>query len=488
MKKLSLVIIMLIAGTIIFIRWKNSPVTQDPPFNITFSPFAPKDLDSNATPEQLAAFAWNEFLALNWQSSYRLNGKRDYPNLSWSYDQQQPGLTVWETYAHRTELRPYDDKMQHFDDPPHYSIGDVPIPNLLKTDSFKLFNNLDENNEIGSCDVFAHNKTLRVLYQAKVNKEEYQYIYDHFNTKDSLLAASTATSKLISNPDNYYKAGGPCNITQKGIICLPCGGNIDSSGQEVTGAIEVKTAWRELTEQETQEVVKTRRYLTRAVIVYVKKGGVTYFTNKVYALIGMHIIHKTKNYPAFIFATFEHVDVQKSNMTYVERDPVTGNEIPGSSRTNYPRLKNPIPAVAQASSRYVSEILRRKNGYNPLQYYQLVGVQANPERDTAEISRFLANYVIESDSTLGLFKGSGLHHPHDNGVNTLYNHRLLTVTGCQGCHGTAQRLLGTDFSFLLDTIQKPVKVPDGSGTTDKLSRYVNAFSAIEARNNADQKK
>ncbi|TWF41338.1 hypothetical protein FHW36_103142 [Chitinophaga polysaccharea] len=187
-------------------------------------------MDSNATPEKMAAFAWNEFLALNWESSYRLNGKRDYPNLNWSYKQLPAGLAVWETYAHRTELRPYNDMMQDFDNPPHYSIGDVPIPNLLKTDSFKLFNNLDENNEIGSCDVFAYGKTLRVLYQAKVNREEYQYIHDHFKTKESLLAASTATSKLINNPDNYYKAGGPCNITEKGIICLPCGGNIDSSG------------------------------------------------------------------------------------------------------------------------------------------------------------------------------------------------------------------------------------------------------------------
>jgi hypothetical protein len=488
MKKLSLVIVMIIAGTMLFIRWRNSPSTKKAPFDITFSPFAPKDLDINATPEQLAAFAWNEFLALNWQSSYRQNSKRDDPDLNWSYEQLPAGLTVWETYAHRTELRPYDNKMQDFDNPPHYSIGDVPIPGLLKTDSFLLFNNLDENNEIGSCDVFAHNKTLRVLYQAKVNKEEYQYIQDHFGTKDSLLAASTATGKLIRNPDEYYKAGGPCNITQKNIICLPCGGNINSAGKELTGAIEVKTAWRELTEQETQEVVKTRRYLTRAVIVYVEKGGVTYFTNKVYALIGMHIIHKTKNYPDFVFATFEHVDVQKSNMTYVERDTVTGNEIPGRSYTNYPRLKNPIPAVAQASSKYVSELLRKKYAYNPLQYYQLIGVQANPEKDNAEISRYLANYGIESDSTLGLFKGSGIRHPHDNGVNTLYNHQLLSVTGCQGCHGTAQRMLGTDFSFLLDTIQKPVRVPDGSGTTDKLSRYINAFSAIEARNNANQKK
>ena len=38
---------------------------------------------------------------------------------------------------------------------------------------------------------------------------------------------------------------------------------------------------------------------------------------------------------------------------------------------------------------------------------------------------------------------------------------MISMGGCQGCHGVAQGALGTDFSFLLDNGNgKPVYSPD----------------------------
>src|SRR5437588_54023 len=66
----------------------------------------PPTTDSDA---QLAAFAWQQFLALCWQSDYNTTScSRGAPDTSWNfsmaYKQGQP--LVWETYAHRSELRP----------------------------------------------------------------------------------------------------------------------------------------------------------------------------------------------------------------------------------------------------------------------------------------------------------------------------------------------------------------------------------------------
>src|SRR5688572_13882568 len=76
-------------------------------FNFTASPYPPTDIDSNATDTALAAYAWQEFLALNWKSSYGLTGLKGEPDTTWTYISDKNGVpdtVVWETYAHRTEL------------------------------------------------------------------------------------------------------------------------------------------------------------------------------------------------------------------------------------------------------------------------------------------------------------------------------------------------------------------------------------------------
>lgn len=454
------------------------PVTQQPsPFDgIVFEPFPPIELDSNATPEQLVSFAWNEFLALNWKSSYSANGKRDYPDTSWSYTADSlpfPDLVVWETYAHRTELRPYSDTMQPFDNPPHYSFGDKLYPQNAQT-SFTLFNNLDENNEIGSCNVFAHvnkyQQQYQVLYQAKANRQEYDYLYNNYPTKARLLAATTHTGNLLQDSlSAYYAAGAPCDCEPgKNIVCLPCGGSQDA-GQ---GTMEVKTAWRRLTAEDDPS-----RFFTRNVITYTTQGDSIIYVNDIYGLIGLHIIHKTRNYPAFVFATFEQVDVEQANMGLVLLNSKGTDS--GPLQADYKRL-HPVTDIANASTQYVHDQLKERNPRSIWQYYRLTGVQGKPTNDKTSFNYFLANYVIESDSTLANFHGGGFGTPFNDSANLVYQGQRITMGGCQGCHGVAQQRVGGDFSFLMDTVGKPVHKPDIGISSSKLQRYVRALQAISA--------
>jgi hypothetical protein len=473
--KLSSLVLLSAVGLVWACGTSEKPVEEvfaSPSFNINFSMTPPPDLlDSNATPQQLVEFAWEEFLALNWQSSYDSDGLRDHPDPNWSYNDSSmayPSLAVWETFAHRTELRPATDVMLPFDTAPHYSFGNMPAPQPGSNASFGLFNMLDENNEIGSCDIYAHTNThgkdYRVLFQAKVNRDEYEYILNKYPTQSKLKAATAYNLSILKN-SNEYAPGvlNSCNVPANFAgISLPCG-NLKT---KKIGAIEVKTAWRELTALDD-----STQFFRRKVIRFVENAGKFYYENKEYALIGIHIIHKTNNYEDFVFATWEHVGVEKDGMGYEKLDS-NGKEV-GKFYKNYPRL-HPIADITNQSTAYVHAQLKKMNPKSIWQNYRLVGVQAKPTNDTKAFSFFLANYVIESDSTLGNFRGSGIGNPFDNGDNTLYRGQRVSMGGCQGCHGVAQTTLGTDFSFLLDTVGKPVQNPDADGDKTKLLRLITA--------------
>jgi len=260
------------------------------------------------------------------------------------------------------------------------------------------------------------------------------------------------------------------------VLCLPCGGAPipGGNGRTYTGAMEVKTAWRPLTPKDDPS-----RFFTRTVISYQKDpggSGRVYYTNTTYALIGLHIIHKTQNYPNFVFATFEQVDVEQDHMGYVALDS-TGKET-GPLHANFPRL-HPIPAIADSSTAYVHRELLKKNPNSIWQYYRLVGVQGNPTNDENSFSFFLANYVIESDSTLGNFRGSSIATPFNGKANALYMGHGISMGGCQGCHGVAQTKLGGDNSFLMDTIGKPVYLPDIANPNSKLQKYIRTLQQLD---------
>lgn len=445
---------------------------------LSFSAYPPKDVAANATPEQLIQFAWDEFIALTWKSSYSSDGKRDNPDQSWSwnnYTGAYPDLVVWETYAHRTELRPANaHPMQNFDAAPVYTFEKQPLPANPQA-NFQLFNNLDENNEIGSCNLYAHykkyQKTNQVLYQAKVNRDEYDYIKQNYPNSSVLLAATTKTLNNIKQYNAYYQgATSTCNCPDtEGVICLPCGGSpIPGGTGTYTGAMEIKTAWRKLTPEDNPA-----DFFVRNAIYYEdgQNGGTTY-NNGDFALIGIHIIHKTTNYPDFIFATWEHVGVEGDDMAY---------ELLDGSNTivdDYKRF-HPIPAVVDKANKAVHAQMKAKNPNTIWQNYRLVGVQGAPTNDTTSFSYFLANYVIESDPALADFHGSGVGAPFDGGVNILSNGQRLTMGGCKGCHGVAQITLGTDFSFLLDTVGKPVPEPDILGPLPARKVAMEKLSALE---------
>lgn len=492
----------------------------------------PHDVSSsNPTQVELARFAWKEFIALNWPSSYKVDSKRGNPNTSKTAMDfvkigQDPNTPlVWQTYMHRAELFPYvtANFPSSFDVPPHYAYKDT-IPNLenpkiLLSSQDTIFNNLDETSEINLCTVFTTGDSTapgavsnaptasflpgaprRVIYEAKANRVFYNYIkdkvlYDTITKK----AMSDYTNRRISNATSADTLGGiyPCPNNDS-LICFPHGiaGVADS-----LGSIEVKASWRQLSEAE----YNSGRFLT-APILYYRQGTPTnsadstvYFqvisgkvtaSERPFGLVGLHIIHKTKNVPTYVFATFEQVDnldyqLPQNDLFLYNRN---WNVVVDSSKITIRNRIHSITSTTMAVNEQVKRQVRALDTASVWQYYQLIGTQgpANGNQDTTNF--LLANIVTETNEVLANFVGTldatngVIGNP--NGVNVHKGRKFFVQGGCKGCHGNSQK---TDFSFITangpfegepDVVNQPLliqKPPQTGGPLQPAPGTVSGF-------------
>ena len=421
----------------------------------------PKDVPSqsqDASISELAKFAWLEFVALNWPADSESRGFPDKSKPNGFITSSQVGAAtytpVWQTYWHRNELFPATGKTpvkptKNDSSKPIYQYNQTYDYRGTGTGNYKLWNNLDEVNELGEDIVFAHsttstlNKEYQVLYEAKMNYAGSKYVYDNKLYKSSVRnAKSKATMNSMANQ-------GVCGADPSTYICLPCG-DLET---ETEGNIEIKAAWRKLTTDE----VNSKSYHTQNVIYYhnVKTGEniKSYYENATMGLVGLHIIHKTKTFPTYVYATFEHKDNLSSDIVYTELEKTPfGDKVTPGVYTKIERT-HPIPEVIDIINGIVELDLASKNSI--WQNYKLINVQAKPidvskikpsEKDDPKNSYFyMSNSVIESNKELQTFTGSLTNA----GVgNVTYNNNLINMGGCMGCHGHAQQA-GTDFNFLI---------------------------------------
>lgn len=430
---------------------------------------------SGASIQDLAIFAWREFVALNWLAMDpattgirgRPNVNADFVNIQADMDGNFP-LVVWQTYRHKNELFPYGgetDPNFDFSAPTYKYAG----PALLQADgaTLNIFNNLDETSEIGLCTMFAHN-TTRVAYEAKVNRSVFDYANSNkltycddkghcppLTTPPSDTGLTAARSKTSGDLAQY---GGICGADKDlSIVSLPCG-DAAVAGDLGEGAIEIKAAWRQLTDDE----MKSGRFFTQKVIFYT---GQQYskkqtYNNAVYGLIALHIIHKTKSFPGFVFASWEQVDNYDDTTNQNTQDlkfTNTGTMLPNIPVTRAHPIHSQIPPVNDA----VHAAFTAKDPTTVWQYYRLIGVQATPVNGPPLATApkddlsyyYLANIVVETNQPLQNFFGgldsTGSPAPFQNVYLNGASGSPFQMGGCQGCHGTQGQSVGGDMSRLI---------------------------------------
>lgn len=463
----------------------------------------------NITHAEYARFAWRQFIHFNspaQKSGVDVAGKSPVvrgsidPNrnfaASGASDFHRSGITagsnfssnqlLWETFAHRSELFPLGSaprgNLATLD--PEYAFQNVKV---ASTDA--RFNNLDENTQIGQNQIFFPKNGSTpsanpqddyiILFQARVNPVEYEYIKSIYN------AESPPTSLEL-----------PPNGTNPG------------------ESVEVKSAWREM----TPALIASGRYHTAEALYYYEENGKTQAKVATFGLVGLHILRKMENYPTFVYTTFEQVDnlttpdskdtglyvVNLYNQMQYDASVPQGTRPSAILNTGSNRTVVPLPLAGAITSENGYDVIPGKfdvpHGFsgpikvqNPpvgtsavydvnnevqkamakapgfeksvWKYYRLVGLQVLPTNEDSSITPakpdpltqdyYLANIVIESSQPgIQLFKG-GVKDPHPDkqdftllakrglpsilGVKKLPpNSDQLVMGGCMGCHGNAQ--------------------------------------------------
>ncbi|QVN21450.1 hypothetical protein [Burkholderia pyrrocinia] len=325
---------------------------------ITISCTLPADIPGgapSASPAEAAKFAWQEFIALNWPALARNNNSepRDKPDPGQPFG--KAGYTdplVWHTYRGKVEIYPgtgmpagYDEGKPRdygYDVRPVYTYA-VPVRPLAlvsrpsASPESRPWINLDENSQIGLDQIYAGKITdldTQILYMAKANRKEYTYVASNNffgGEKDKhVRLIFEATAKYVDQHKDDPLQG------SANLISFP------------NGTIEVKAAWRKLTQRETQ----SGRFYTTNVRYYVKgPDNAARYVDSEFGLVGLHIIQKTATAPYFIYATFEQAD----NITDFKEKPledVNGNYLGGDRAPLWPIIlsKNATPTTTQQFS------------------------------------------------------------------------------------------------------------------------------------------
>jgi hypothetical protein len=397
--------------------------------------------DSDPFP-QLDNFAWRAFIALNWPSLTDAD-HRGMPDRAKAFG--DPGPRVWETYKSRYEL------FQAGSDgapvaPPRWATYDALNPCGARVDgraktlaSFTPFMDFNQPifiHGVSGSPLVAQNGTY-TRYETRLNETEYSAL------------SSSGWSQSLNLPDRDHPAQVPA------------------------GSIAVKAAWRILTEADTP-AIRSRYYVVKgANVVDAAKtiaAGHVVCSKADIALVGLHIVIRTKRRPQGLWSTFEHVDnvppvgvgtargpdARDAHVPYSYFDPTKPQlglwPSLGSSETLPASLANPpeiAPTPMQVVRRYpihpsTMEINRT--------YWSLPGIKGT----IWEHYMLVANQWPSLTYPVGP-ENDGVYFPDSRRENmvttTMETYFQDPPSNCMSCHHRVSNALGRDFVGILGSFR-----------------------------------
>lgn len=378
---------------VVTVEFYNYIAVSDSPV-IAISPSIPTDIPggaANADLTKAAAFAWQEFIALNWPNKQLSNGtiQRATPDTSAVFGSSNSSSIsqplVWESYRNKVEIFPGSGSTLYnkgigalpgYDALPDYANEySKSIPACSSTPANDAWVNLDESNEITEANMFAGvvptagpvdpegqefggaYPNQQFLYVAKANRAQYNYVKDRqWNLGDDGIKNGTfSTSKKETvtyiGQNKKYPSLDEKSATGHYYVSLPDG--TDKYGD--VGTIEIKSGWRQINSDEVNKfhTAPVRYYTT-------ENGNVCYEQPDAgnWGMAALHIIHKTPSAPYFIFATFSQADnildeqgnpVEDANGAYMGTPPATPTT-PDIQEVNQDPYRNPAIIESPASS------------------------------------------------------------------------------------------------------------------------------------------
>ncbi len=385
------------------------------------SPTPLTDLPPNPTQADAVNFAWRSFVAVNWPA---LPGQRGIPD--WKKKIGQGGDVVWNTWKSPGEVflpdggKPAGWNQRGDSLPSACRSAGAELGAYVLRRVTKVPGNSDNEamrrakEAVGGTLTDQHGNLVR--FDVRLNKVEF----------DNILGRA------------YYNTQGQDSAA---VIQFPA------------GVMEVKAAWREMTDSDTPQI--RSRFYRRAAWIYTPASGMqppSCIQSEV-GLVGLHIAEKTASRPEWTWATFEQIDnvppftppgsaaapgVRTLPYSFnnpacppsqcVPNQSTEKNGRPTGIPTQVTRRVN-IGMAAQQADPLWRAALRKAVLTSPFQYYELVDIQwpqTPPQRPAGNPTPgLLANTTMET---------------------------YVAESSCLNCHYTAKTASGklsSDFSFLL---------------------------------------
>jgi hypothetical protein len=233
-----------------------------------------------ATQTRFDSFSWQSFVALNWPSDSAGNP------LPGSFTDSPNAPRVWEGWTNASTLFYGDSAIG----PCAAQLRSLPAGGPRKV-LMQMAKNGQVINPHATFDEAVGGPLLDrnlnfALFEKVVSPDEAAYVRDSSLT----TVAGQEAIDTVNFPPGFY-------ADKK----LMTGGQV--------GSVEVKAAWRILEPASGDDT--TRYYHQQALIAVPAENSATgqpFCISAMVGLVGLHIIHKTQDFPAWVWSTFEHED------------------------------------------------------------------------------------------------------------------------------------------------------------------------------------
>lgn len=273
--------------------------------------YDPATLSPDEAQQMFDCYAWKAFVALNQPAANGLRGRPGYVPFA------TPGRNrVWETYAQIYEAFQPQDPNWTLDGKRWHRRQKLPQvckEALAAADPSQFPRNamayqvLNESGQAygNQFNTLTDTNGNRLRYNIRFNQTEWRYLKKHGYADTGDYDYQGPTGATVVFPDNRSRLG-------------------------ANGAIEIKSAWKELCtdEVECRKLDDPNRYYSRYAFIYdqavSKSDGTKPESCRVahVGLVGLHAMFKTFWQPQWIWATFEHVDnVPPAGETPASDDP-----------------------------------------------------------------------------------------------------------------------------------------------------------------------
>ena len=247
----------------------------------------PSSVDS---PEQARPFfddfSWRSFIALNWPADPAKRGVPRAPNDPGVFLNAKPGYpTVWGSYREAYELFRVDGQRPvPFDSPSQATTvcGAVPAGTkvlLMGAKSGTLLQDVDQAFSYPLVD----QSNNYIYYEIRFNRDQYDFVRGKDADRSSWL----------------YQAKNLMQAEMKAPIAMP----ISSPQPYREGAVMLKAAWKQMTATDDPS-----RYYTIKARIYDTSQSHPVCNDVTVGLIGFHVGHKVKDFPEWVWSSFEQVD------------------------------------------------------------------------------------------------------------------------------------------------------------------------------------